>query len=178
MAQEHDESVWRVTRLDIREDQFELCARKGCGDEELVVSVRDGTQQLCCEDPGVRVQFKFSGDKETDAVSVQSAFSCGQETNADQFVDWCVMSVELVVDKGVEQQEEEEAPEVVITLRESEASVSRHATLLVRPFNHHNGYYPHNFVYQIWNDCSMFEVGKSPIDLQEVADYLEHMVTL
>ena len=154
-------AVWTVTRFVFHKHIFQLFGTDTNGDEQLLVCVEDVTDLCCCEDPGVTVCIHSNYDIVED------------KDDLDDYLGGTIQSIKLLETmEGYEN-----SPVVMITLREKEDFET--ITLVVEPYNNHrHGYYPHDFVYQIWKECHVFEVGKSPIDLEEVSNRLKHVACI
>lgn len=140
-----------VTRLFMAEDAFELWV----GDETPLVSVRDESDQNCCEHAFVHVWPKSAAAcVGMDVVSVKYQLAGREGCPAPDLV--------------LEREEEEWGrcnnyePVITIGFASGEA-------LHVAPVNNHNGYYPHTFIIAIDGRLGQVEVGKAPPDMHAVA---------
>jgi len=116
----------------------------------------------CCEDFGVEVYYnKYSDDKYIECT----------ENECNKFIGWKINDVEY----------HEGDPSIYsgVYKRDFVGYLVLHifnemeiVQMLLIPYNNHNGYYPHTFLFKYYQIEKLIEIGKSPINMDDVVEQL------
>jgi hypothetical protein len=137
-----------ITYAQINENEFEIGSEIINGDNVnifVIASVKDIDDQQCCEKASIKYVLTDNEDKWEET-----------ELDPDDFIGAIVTGVEY----------DENKIQIQIHFQGRD-------TLIIIPENDHNGYYPHTFVIEFNKKIFQVEVGKNPIDLNNVAQILE-----